>query len=98
MLNLDALLRKYRDRTSCNPPDAIEIQVLTHIRAGGIATPHHFMVQPAFRLAAMLTGLFIGIVFAGLAPVLTPGHSIPDLGVFAADSPYLASSWLNLNP
>jgi hypothetical protein len=97
MSDLDALLRKYRDRTSCNPPDATEIRVLTHIRASGAASPLPLMFQPAFRPAAMLAGLFIGIAFAGLAPVLTPNHAAPDLSVFAADSSYLASSWLNLN-
>lgn len=98
MPDLDALLRKYKDRTSCNPPDAIESQVLTQIQATEAAAFLPLIIQPAFRPAAMFTGLVIGIIIAGTMPALRPTHSTADLGVFAADSPYLASAWLNPNP
>ena len=97
MPDLDALLRKYRDRTSCNPPDTIELRVLTQIQAAEAAAPLQLIMQPAFRPAAMFAGLVIGVFIAGIAPVLTPAHSTADLGIFAADSPHLASASLNAN-
>lgn len=97
MPDLDALLRKYKDRTSCNPPDALELQVLTQVRVTEAAASLPLITQPAFRPAAMVAGLVIGVFIAGITPDMTPTYSTADLGVFAADSPHLASAWLNPN-
>ena len=96
MSRLDALLRKYKEQTQCEPPGSIEINVFSRLRNGGGQEIPAFLSSPASRLAAMAASAAIGLAIA-VAPSVaasTAEEPVPELAVFAPDAPHLPSSWL----
>lgn len=95
MAKLDALLRKYRERTACDPIEPVELKVLARLRGREAASVGAIAARPAFRPAAIAGGFFMGLVAVGFAPLATTATaSVPELAVFAPDAPNLPSTWL----
>ena len=94
MPKLDALLRKYKERTECDPVEPVELKVLARLRGRETGSVRAITARPVFRPAAMATGFFIGLVAVGLAPVtITATASPQELAVFAPDASNLPSTW-----
>ncbi len=96
MSKFDALLRRYKERTTCDPSESIELMVLARISAREAMSPGAVLSARAFRPGAMAAGLLMGLVTAGLMPVATSSAATAttDLAIFAPDAPHLPSTWL----
>lgn len=91
MSNFDELMRRYKERTACDPSGPIELRVLARVRAQEAASPSRIIALPAFRPGAMAAAMVMGIMAVGLVPVTTSAASpVTDLSIFSPDAPQLA--------
>ncbi len=91
MSRFDEILRRYKERTACEPSRPVELQVLARIRAQEAASPNAIIALPAFRPGAMAASLLMGMFAVGLVPAATSAASpVSDLSVFSPDTPQLA--------
>lgn len=96
MPRFDAVLKKYREHTECNPSAQLESTVFARIENRGSDGFHALITRPEFRSAAMVAGLLIGMAAVAAPPSnVSATPSLPELAVFAPDAPHLPSTWLD---
>lgn len=94
MPKLDALLRKYKERTECDPIAPVELKVLARLRGREMGSVRAIAARPVFRPTAMAAGFIMGLIAVGLAPAtITATAAPPELAVFASDASNLPSTW-----
>ena len=96
MSRFETLLRRYRKKTECEPPNSIESKVLERVRAARDPGFLSYLASPARRPAAMAVGVAIGVLTVAAPPfAASAGTPLPELVIFAPDAPYLPSNWLD---
>lgn len=94
MPKLDHLLRKYKERTACDPVGPVELKVLARLRGKEAASIRSITARPVFRPAAMASGFFMGLIAVGFAPItISATAAPPELAAFAPDASNLPSTW-----
>lgn len=95
MSRFEALLRKYREQTACDPADSLELNVLARLRneaSDSVLTP---LSKPSVRPAAAAVGLLMGLLAVAAPPFAAGAEGpMPELTVFAPDAPQLLSTWM----
>lgn len=95
MSRFEALLRKYREQTACDPTDSIESNVFARLRTNrGDSVRAHF-TKPQIRSAAIVAGLGMGLLAAARPFTANAGGPMPELAVFAPDAQHSPLVWLD---
>jgi hypothetical protein len=96
MSRFEALLRKYREQTACDPTDSIESTVLARLRMKSGDSGQARLAKPSIRWAAIGAGLAIGLLAAALPPFAANAERpMPELAVFAPDAQHPPLIWLD---
>lgn len=96
MSRFEALLRKYREQTACDPTDSIESNVFARLRmkSGDSAQAH--LAKPQIRSAAIAAGLAMGLLAAAAPPSTANAEGpMPELAVFAPGAQHSPLVWLD---
>jgi hypothetical protein len=95
MSRFEALLRKYREQTACDPADSLELNVLARLRNEASDSLQTNLSKPSVRPAAATVGLLVGLLAVAAPPFAAGAEGpIPELTVFAPDAPQLLSTWM----
>lgn len=96
MSRFEALLRKYKERSECDPPEFAASNVFARLRLASGDSVQALLARPQIRSAALAAGLVMGLIAATAPPIMAnAAEPMPELTVFAPDMEHPPLIWLD---